>query len=254
MQIADMGPDVHPVMIAVSFSDSDDRHEPNGYESMANLPDRESVFSRAIVEHLNVIKTVETQQELLHTIAIEMAEALHRGNKILWCGNGGSAGDAQHLAAELVGRYRRERRGQPSIALTTDTSILTAVANDYGFDAVFSRQVEALGNPGDILVGISTSGNSRNVIAAIETAKLSGLTTIAFTGLGGGRVAQVADHLFAVESRDTARVQEAHILAGHMLCDWLELDLIANQAQAEDGMHAGTRPGPIADASDAGVA
>jgi D-sedoheptulose 7-phosphate isomerase len=116
--------------------------------------------------------------------------------------------------------------------LTTDTSIITAVANDYGYDAVFSRQVEALGSSGDILVGISTSGNSRNVIAAIEAAKLYGITTVALTGEGGGRMAQIADYLFAVESRETARVQEAHILVGHMLCDWLELDLIARQAEA----------------------
>lgn len=218
---------------------------------MANYPDRESVFQKAIVEHLQVIKTVENQQELLQTIAMEMAAALHRGNKILWCGNGGSAGDSQHLAAELVGRFCRERRGQPSIALTTDTSILTAVANDYGYDVVFSRQVEALGNPGDILVGISTSGNSRNVIAAIEAAKLAGMTTVAFTGLGGGRIAQIADHLFAVESRETARVQEAHILAGHMLCDWLELDMIASQAEAEA---AGIKTGAAAIPSQAGLA
>jgi D-sedoheptulose 7-phosphate isomerase len=199
---------------------------------MANYPDQDSVFKRAIVEHLSVIKAVDKQRELLRAIAVDMAAALHRGNKILWCGNGGSAGDSQHLAAEIVGRFCRERRGQPSIALTTDTSIITAVANDYGYDAVFSRQVEALGSSGDILVGISTSGNSRNVIAAIEAAKLYGITTVALTGEGGGRMAQIADYLFAVESRETARVQEAHILVGHMLCDWLELDLIARQAEA----------------------
>jgi D-sedoheptulose 7-phosphate isomerase len=198
---------------------------------MANHPDLQSVFKDAIIEHLTVIKTLENQEKLLQAIAVEMTAALNRGNKILWCGNGGSAGDSQHLAAEIVGRFRRERRGQPSIALTTDTSILTAVANDYGFEVVFSRQVEALGNPGDVLVGISTSGNSRNVIAAIEAAKQLGIITIAFTGLGGGKIAQIADHLFAVESRDTARVQEAHILAGHMLCDWIELDLIDGQVQ-----------------------
>jgi len=110
---------------------------------------------------------------------------------------------------------------------------LTAVANDYGYEAVFSRQIEALGRPGDVLVGISTSGNSHNVIAAIETAHAQGLITVAFTGEGGGRMAALADHLFAVGSRDTARVQEAHILAGHMLCDWLELDWIATQASVE---------------------
>ncbi len=199
---------------------------------MANHPDRESVFGKAIVEHLAVIHGVKEQLELLEGIAQVMAAALHRGNQILWCGNGGSAGDSQHLAAEIVGRFRRERRGLPSIALTTDTSILTSVANDYGYEAVFSRQVEAMARPGDVLVGISTSGNSRNVVAALETARLHGVTTVAFTGEGGGRMGALADHLFAVGSRDTARIQEAHILAGHMICDWLELDWIASQAEA----------------------
>ena len=199
---------------------------------MTHHPNRETVFSKAISEHLDVIGRVQEQEELLETIARAMAEALQRGNQIFWCGNGGSAGDSQHLAAEIVGRFRRERRGLPSIALTTDTSILTAVANDYGYEAVFSRQVEALGRPGDVLVGISTSGNSHNVIAAIETAKALGVTTVAFTGAGGGRMAELAHHLFAVDSRDTARVQEAHILAGHMLCDWLELDWMAREADA----------------------
>jgi len=196
---------------------------------MSQHPDRETVFTKAIAEHLEVIRGVEAQQDVLEAIARAMADALHRGNQILWCGNGGSAGDSQHLAAEIVGRFRRERRGMPSIALTTDTSVLTAVANDYGYEAVFSRQVEALGRKGDVLVGISTSGNSHNVIAALEAAKVYGVTTVAFTGAGGGRMADLADHLFAVDSRDTARVQEAHILAGHMICDWLELDVIERE-------------------------
>jgi D-sedoheptulose 7-phosphate isomerase len=197
---------------------------------MANQPDRESVFGKAIADHLHVIASVNEQQELLETIAREMAAALHRGNQILWCGNGGSAGDSQHLAAEIVGRFRRERRGLPSMALTTDTSILTSVANDYGYEAVFSRQVEAMGRPGDVLVGISTSGNSHNVICALEAARPREIITVAFTGEGGGRMGALADHLFAVGSRDTARIQEAHILAGHMICDWLELDWIAAEA------------------------
>ena len=200
-------------------------------EHMANLPDRETVFDKAIAEHLDVIRGVEEQTELLETIARVMTDALRDGGQILWCGNGGSAGDSQLLAAEIVGRFRRERRGMASIALTTDTSVLTSIANDYGYEAVFARQVEALGRPGDVLVGISTSGNSHNVICALETAKAQGLTTVAFTGEGGGRMAALADHLFAVGSRDTARVQEAHILAGHMICDWIELDSIAAAAE-----------------------
>jgi len=175
------------------------------------------------------------QQPVLHAIAQAMTVGLHSGGKILWCGNGGSASDAQHLAAELVGRFRQNRRGLASIALTTDTSILTALANDFGFETVFARQVEALGNAGDVLVGISTSGNSPNVVAALKQARSQRLVTVAFTGQGGGKTAAVADHLFAVESRETARIQEAHALAGHMLCDWIEIDCIhcAESSKAE---------------------
>jgi D-sedoheptulose 7-phosphate isomerase len=178
---------------------------------------------------------MEQQQPVLLAIAQAMTAALHAGGKILWCGNGGSAADAQHMAAEIVGRYRQNRRGLASIALTTDTSILTAVANDFGFEAVFARQVEALGNAGDVLVGMSTSGNSPNVITALERARAQGLVTVAFTGQGGGKSAAFADYLFAVESRETARIQEGHSLAGHMLCDWIEIDCIhcAEPAKAE---------------------
>ena len=190
---------------------------------MSERPNIQTVFFRAITDHLEVIKSIPAQQELLERIARAMAQTLAQGGKILWCGNGGSAADCQHLAAEIVGRFRRERRGLPSIALTTDTSILTAVANDYGYDAVFARQVEAVGQPGDLLVGISTSGNSRNVVAALETARARQIRTVGFTGEGGGRMASLCDHLFAVPSRDTARVQEMHLLAGHMLCDWIEI-------------------------------
>jgi D-sedoheptulose 7-phosphate isomerase len=169
---------------------------------------------------------MQSQQTILEDIALAMTATLRSGGTILWCGNGGSAGDSQHLAAELVGRFRRNRRGLASIALTTDSSALTAIANDHGYECVFSRQVEALGAPGDMLVGISTSGNSPNVAAAMQAARGMGLTTVGFTGEGGGQVGPLADHLFAVASRDTARIQEAHILAGHMLCDWIELDLL----------------------------
>jgi D-sedoheptulose 7-phosphate isomerase len=193
---------------------------------MSSGPGAEGIFGKALVEHLQVVRELQNQQETLTTIARAMTTTLRAGGKILWCGNGGSASDSQHLAAEIVGRYRRERCGLPSIALTTDTSILTAVGNDYGFNAIFARQVEALGRAGDMLVGISTSGNSGNVVAALEAAHSRNLVTVAFTGAGGGKLAPLADILFAVNSRDTARIQEAHILAGHMLCDWIELDLI----------------------------
>jgi D-sedoheptulose 7-phosphate isomerase len=151
-----------------------------------------------------------------------MIEILHAGGKVLWCGNGGSAADAQHLAAELVGRFQRERRGIASIALTTDPSVMTSIANDYGFVAVFRRQVEALGRPGDMLVGISTSGNSENVCVALEEARSMGLYTVAMTGGSGGRMAPLADTLLCVPSNATARVQEAHIFCGHVLCDLVE--------------------------------
>jgi D-sedoheptulose 7-phosphate isomerase len=194
---------------------------------MSSSPDAASIFGTAIAEHLEVVRQVEAQQPVLEAIAQAMTATLWAGGKILWCGNGGSAGDSQHLASELVGRYRRQRRGMASVALTTDSSALTSIANDYGYEAVFSRQVEALGVAGDLLVGISTSGNSQNVVAALEAARSQGLTTVAFTGAGGGRMAKLADHLFAVASKETARIQEAHILAGHMLCDWIELDCVS---------------------------
>ena len=200
---------------------------------MSNSPDAATVFGRAIAEHLEVVRQVNDKQDILEGIAIAMATTLHQGGKILWCGNGGSAADSQHLAAEVVGRFRRERRGLPSIALTTDTSILTAIANDYGYEAVFSRQIEALGTSGDLLVGISTSGNSRNVAAALEVARSQNLVTVAFTGANSGRMGLLSDHVFSVDSCDTARIQEAHILAGHMLCDWIELDWLNKQAKGE---------------------
>jgi D-sedoheptulose 7-phosphate isomerase len=208
---------------------------------MSSDPDAASIFGKAIAEHLEVVRQVEAQQPVLEAIALAMTATLRAGGKILWCGNGGSAAESQHLAAELVGRFRRERRALASVALTTDTSILTCVANDYGYEAVFSRQVEALGNRGDVLVGISTSGNSRNVIAALEAARAQGLVTVAFTGGGGGGMAAPADHLFTVASRDTARIQEAHILAGHILCDWIELDCL--QATPAGGRSGAGVPG-----------
>ena len=180
------------------------------------------VFQNAIADHLAVVQTLPGQLSTLERIAGEMTRAVCGGNKVLWCGNGGSAADSQHLAAELIGRFRRERRGLASIALTTDTSVLTAVGNDYGFDKVFERQVEGLCVKGDVLVGMSTSGNSRNVCAALEAARDLGACTVAFTGVGGGMMAEIADATLRISSKDTARIQECHILCGHMLCDWVE--------------------------------
>lgn len=189
----------------------------------------DSIFDGAITEHLSVVEQLRAQQPILERIAREMTRALMAGNKILWCGNGGSAGDAQHLAAELVGRFRRERRGMPSIALTTDSSALTSIGNDYGFEQIFSRQVEALCVEGDVLVGISTSGNSKNVCAALDEARKLGAYTVALTGQSGGAAARIADAVVAIASKETARIQEAHILCGHMLCDWIELCVCESQ-------------------------
>lgn len=182
-----------------------------------------TVFEKAIAEHLSVIRSLDSQRRALERIASRMAEAVRSGGKVLWFGNGGSAADSQHMAAEFVGRFRRERRGLASMALTTDTSILTSISNDYGYENVFRRQVEALCRAGDVAVGISTSGNSRNVCLGLEAAKALGAFTAAFTGQGGGAMAGLADAVLCVPSQDTARIQEAHILCGHILCDWVEL-------------------------------
>jgi D-sedoheptulose 7-phosphate isomerase len=198
--------------------------------------DSSSVFDQAIAEHLTVVGSLRDQQPLLQRIAEEMTRAILAGKKVLWCGNGGSAADSQHLAAELMGRFRRERCALPSIALTTDTSILTAIGNDYGYERVFQRQVEALCTKGDVLVGISTSGSSKNVCAALETARQMGAYTIAFTGQGGGAMAAIADVTLPIASKDTARIQEAHILCGHMLCDWIERSVCERQPESEKGI------------------
>jgi D-sedoheptulose 7-phosphate isomerase len=199
---------------------------------MANQPEASIVFERAVAEHMSVMEALKGQLGVLEKIAGAIARAALHGNKILWFGNGGSAADSQHMAAEFVGRFRRERRGLASIALTTDTSILTALGNDYGFEQVFRRQVEALCAPGDVAVGISTSGNSKNVCLALEQARSMGAFTVAWTGQGGGAMAAIADATLCVPSKDTARIQEGHILCGHMLCDWVELS-ICSQAAAE---------------------
>ena len=192
-----------------------------------------AVFQNAMAEHLAVIRELAAELEVLERIATEMTRAIQNGNKVLWCGNGGSAADSQHLAAELMGRFRRERCSLPSIALTTDTSILTAVANDYGYEKVFQRQVEGLCVKGDVVVGISTSGNSRNVPAALETARRMGALTVAFTGRTGGALGDIADLALRIPSDDTARIQEGHILCGHMLCDWIEMSVCKIVAEKE---------------------
>lgn len=174
-------------------------------------------------EHQQVIALVKEQCiSDIEKAAKLCKQVLQSGHTIFLCGNGGSAADCQHIAAEIVGRFLKERKGLPSVALTTDTSIITAVGNDYGFQSIFSRQVEALARPGDVLVGLSTSGNSGNVLAALEKAKEIRVATIAMTGGNGGKMAELCDVSIVVPSKVTARVQEAHILIGHTLCQMLD--------------------------------
>ncbi|NCO52491.1 MAG: D-sedoheptulose 7-phosphate isomerase [Deltaproteobacteria bacterium] len=174
----------------------------------------------SVREHIALAEKIEAElQQPLAASAGALIACLRTGGKVLLCGNGGSAADAQHFAAELVGRFEVERSGLPAIALTTDTSALTAIGNDYGFEQLFSRQVEALAQPKDLLVGISTSGNSANVYQAMETAKQIGCTTLALIGRDGGRMIAVADHALIVPAERTARIQEMHLLLIHLLCE-----------------------------------
>ncbi|MGC1450596.1 MAG: D-sedoheptulose 7-phosphate isomerase [Candidatus Sulfotelmatobacter sp.] len=194
--------------------------------------ERTTIFESAFADHIQVIQTLRDQRRVLDLIASEMVLAIRMGGKILWCGNGGSAADAQHLNGQLVVRFRQDRAGIPSIALSTDTCILTAASNNYGYEHIFERQVETLARKGDVVVAISTSGNSRNVFLALEAARKAGAVTVAFTGKGGGKVATAADFLFEVPSTDTPRIQEAHILAGHVLCEILEQELATGPGMA----------------------
>jgi D-sedoheptulose 7-phosphate isomerase len=159
-------------------------------------------------------------------IVAAMVAAFRNGKKVLWFGNGGSAADAQHLAAEFSGRFLRERRGYPSEALSTNTSAVTAIGNDFGYETVFARQVEAFAQPGDVVVGITTSGGSKNVVLGLEAAKRAGATTVAFTGNGGGAVAERADLVLLGPDGYSAIVQEVHITMGHIICDLVEQALI----------------------------
>lgn len=166
--------------------------------------------------------------EVVTQAALQIVKALRAGGKVLFFGNGGSAADAQHLAAEFTGRYLKERRALPALALHANTSALTAIGNDYGFDRVFDRQIEALGKEGDIAVGISTSGNSPNVLRALEAAKSKLIYTVALTGASGGKMKEVADCTVSVPSVETPRIQECHILTGHIICEIVEETLFGS--------------------------
>lgn len=182
-------------------------------------------IKEAITTSIYIKKSILEDEELISRLQ-ECVEstvaALKQGNKVLFCGNGGSAADAQHLAAELAGRFYKDRPPLPAEALHCNTSYLTAVANDYSYEEIYSRLIKGVGRQGDVVIGLSTSGNSRNVVSALEAAKSIGMTTVALTGEGGGKVKAYADYLFTVPSRDTARIQEVHILLGHIYCQLIE--------------------------------
>lgn len=188
----------------------------------------EDLFQRRFEESIEAKRA--TASSLLPAMAAAaqvLIDAYRSGNKAIFLGNGGSAADAQHMAAELVGRYLHERSPLPALALTTNTSAVTAIANDYGFDQIFARQVEALAVAGDVVIGISTSGNSANIVEAFLSARRLGMKTIALTGRTGGRLATISDILLNVPSDDTPRIQESHTLIGHTLCEAIESALMA---------------------------
>lgn len=168
-----------------------------------------------LLNDLSLLKRIEEVTALI-------VNAFKNGNKVLFCGNGGSAADAQHLAAEFSGRFYKDRKPLPSEALHCNTSYLTAVANDYGYDQVYSRVVAGSGRPGDVLVGLSTSGNSVNITKALQTAKEIGMITVGFTGEGGGKMKEYSDYLLDIPSKDTPRIQEVHIMIGHIICQLVE--------------------------------
>jgi len=172
--------------------------------------------------HMAMFNALEPLFPLISDVGIAMQDTIKKGGKILLMGNGGSAADSQHIAAEIVGRFKKERKGMPAIALTTDTSILTSVGNDYGYDYIFARQIEALCRPEDMVIGITTSGNSANVVRAMEAAKEIGAATVGLTGGTGGKLNALCSYNIVVPSSVTARIQEAHIFIGHSLCEILE--------------------------------
>ena len=182
----------------------------------------QAIIESSIREHQEVLASLGQMVPALARAGELLVNTIQAGGRVFICGNGGSAADAQHFAAELTGRFEKERRALPAVALTTDTSALTAIGNDYGFDVIFSRQLEALALPGDLLIGLSTSGNSTNVAKAVDWAKQNGVTTIGLLGRDGGALARLVDLSLVAPSQRTARIQEVHILILHMLCEVLD--------------------------------
>lgn len=186
-------------------------------------------FAKALANMQAMSADAAIAAQLVDAVALSVA-ALRNGRKMLFAGNGGSAADAQHWAGELVSRFYYDRPGLPAIALTTDSSILTAIGNDYGFDYTFARQVEALGQAGDVFVAISTSGNSPNIIRAAEAARVRGVHVIGFTGISGGKLVELSDICFRIPSSETPRIQEGHEFLGHMLCALIEAQMYPRDA------------------------
>jgi len=183
----------------------------------------ESIIREALSESIKTKeRLIEEYADKIIGISEKIAISIKNGNKLMLCGNGGSAADSQHIAAEFVNRFLIERRPLPAIALTTDSSILTSIGNDYSFEDIFSKQVRALGKSGDILIGISTSGSSRNVINAIKVAKEMEIYTVAFSGGEGGELSEVSDMSFNIRGKNTARIQETHIFLGHVICELVD--------------------------------
>ncbi|PLA75433.1 phosphoheptose isomerase [Hydrogenovibrio sp. SC-1] len=179
-------------------------------------------ISRALRAHQIAIESVTKSSQQLENLVVKMSETLTAGGKVLWMGNGGSAADAQHMAAELMVRYLKDRAPLASIALTTDTSILTAHSNDYAFETVFARQIEGLARPGDIVIGLSTSGNSENVVQGMKQANRQGCISVSMTGEASSQLSEISDFCFQVASNETARIQEAHSFICHLLCEGLD--------------------------------
>ena len=180
------------------------------------------LIKKHILEHSDVLDSIKHLDKSIIKVANLLIHCLENNGTIFWCGNGGSASDSQHLAGELVGRFVDERKPLKSISLTADSAVMTCIVNDYGYEHIFSRQIEALGSKGDVLVGITTSGNSKNVLNAFEVAKNKGVRTIGLLGKGGGMAKAFVDQSIIISSNSTARVQEMHILVGHILCDLIE--------------------------------
>ena len=187
----------------------------------------QSYLNEQFDELIDALKQLKNNTPIIENIARRCTDALRQGGKIIFCGNGGSAAQAQHLAAELVGRYKMERPAMNALSLTVDTSNITAIGNDYGYDVIFSRQLEGVGRAGDVLIGLSTSGNSKNVVRAFEQAKKMGIYTIALVGAKGGQMRDMADIALCVPAVTSAHIQEMHITVGHLICDLIEKNIYA---------------------------